>query len=113
MRFHFVLILIALFHASVFAQHRQLMIRCDDIGMCHTVNMAFEKVIQMGIPVSASVMFACPWYQEAVEILRRHPEISVGVHLTLNSEWKNYRWGPVAGASAVPSLVDSCGYFFP
>jgi len=58
-------------------------------------------------------MFACPWYQEAVDILKRHPEVSVGIHLTLNAEWKNYRWGPVIGRESAPSLVDSNGYFFP
>ncbi len=90
-----------------------LLIRCDDIGMCHTVNQAAQQVIETGLPFSASVMFACPWYQEAVDILKGHPEISVGVHLTLNAEWKNYRWGPILGQGGVPSLVDSCGYFFP
>ena len=89
-----------------------MLIRCDDIGMCHAVNMAARQLIQTGIPFSASVMFVCPWYQEAVEILKAHPDISVGVHLTLNAEWKNYRWGPILGKEAVPSLVDSCGYFF-
>jgi predicted glycoside hydrolase/deacetylase ChbG (UPF0249 family) len=57
-------------------------------------------------------MFACPWYQETVEMLKRHPSTSVGIHLTLNSEWKNYRWGPVAGRGTVPTLVDPEGYFF-
>jgi predicted glycoside hydrolase/deacetylase ChbG (UPF0249 family) len=90
-----------------------LMIRCDDIGMCHTVNMAIQQVVKSGVSFSASVMFVCPWYQEAVDILKAHPEISVGVHLTLNAEWKNYRWGPILGKGGVPSLVDSCGYFFP
>ena len=99
--------------ASLLAQEIQVMIRCDDIGMCHTVNTAARQVLGSGIPFSASVMFACPWYQEAVYLLRQHREVSVGVHLTLNAEWKNYRWGPVAGAGAVPSLVDSCGYFLP
>jgi predicted glycoside hydrolase/deacetylase ChbG (UPF0249 family) len=75
--------------------------------------MAAEQVFKTGIPVSVSVMFACPWYLEAVEILKRYPSVSVGVHLTLNSEWKNYRWGPVCGRSAVPSLVDSNGFFWP
>jgi hypothetical protein len=90
-----------------------LLVRVDDIGMNHSVNTALEQVAAMRVPVSASVMFACPWYQEAVEILRRNPHVSVGVHLTLNSEWKGYRWGPVLGSRAVPSLVDSVGYFLP
>ncbi len=89
-----------------------LIIRTDDVGMSHSVNMAMQRLVETGLPMSVTVMFACPWYQEAVEILKRHPEVSVGVHLTLNSEWKNYRWGPVAGSEAVRSLVDSNGYFF-
>jgi predicted glycoside hydrolase/deacetylase ChbG (UPF0249 family) len=99
--------------SKLFAQEKYHLVRCDDLGMCHSVNMAFEKVIESGLPVSTSVMFACPWYQEAVDILRKHPEVSVGIHLTLNAEWKNYRWGPVTGIVGAPSLVDSCGYFFP
>ncbi len=92
---------------------KELLIRCDDIGMCHAVNLAAAEVVKTGIPFSASVMFACPWYQEAVDILKNKPQVTVGIHLTLNAEWKNYRWGPVTGRSAVPSLVDSLGYFFP
>jgi predicted glycoside hydrolase/deacetylase ChbG (UPF0249 family) len=89
-----------------------LVIRTDDAGMSHSVNMALERLIETGLPVSVSVMFPTPWYQETVEILKRHPAVSVGIHLTLNSEWKNYRWGPVSGRSAVPTLVDADGYFF-
>ena len=89
-----------------------LIIRTDDAGMSHSVNMGLEKLIATGLPVSVSVMFPTPWYQETVELLKRHPEVSVGIHLTLNSEWKNYRWGPVLGRTAVPSLVDNEGYFF-
>src|SRR3989441_8854383 len=90
-----------------------LIIRTDDIGMSHSVNMAMQKLVSTGMPVSVSVLFVCPWYQEAVEILKQHPTVSVGIHLALNSEWKNYRWGPVAGSTAVPSLVDENGFFFP
>jgi chitin disaccharide deacetylase len=89
-----------------------LLIRSDDGGMSHSVNMALQRLIESGLPVSVSVMFPTPWYQELVEILKRHPSVSVGIHLTLNSEWKNYRWGPVLGRTAVPSLVDAEGYFF-
>jgi predicted glycoside hydrolase/deacetylase ChbG (UPF0249 family) len=90
-----------------------LIIRSDDAGMSHSVNMALQRLIESGLPVSVSVMFPTPWYQETVEILKRHPAVSVGIHLTLNSEWKNYRWGPVLGRTAVPTLVDADGYFFP
>jgi hypothetical protein len=90
-----------------------LLIRCDDIGMSHSVNMATKELIETGLVFSASVMFPCSWYQEGVDILKGHPEITIGIHLTLNAEWKNYRWGPVAGRDQVPSLVDEHGYFFP
>ncbi len=90
-----------------------VLLRFDDIGMCHSVNEALKEIIKTGLPISVSVMFACPWYQEAVDILKNNPQVSVGIHLTLNAEWKNYRWGPILGKSAVPSLVDSLGYFFP
>ena len=104
--------------SNAFSQNFQddqtyLVIRCDDMGMNHSVNLAAEKLFASGIPVSVSVMFTCPWYQEAIEILKKYPEVSVGVHTTLNAEWKNYRWGPILGKDKVPGLVDSLGYFFP
>src|SRR5580698_3537647 len=99
-------------HGQNTAKLPQLLIRLDDIGMNHSVNMALQKMAETGLPISASVQFACPWYQEAVAILRKNPQISVGVHLTLTSEWRYYRWGPVLGRTAVPSLVDTAGYFY-
>ena len=80
--------------------------------MSHSVNVALERLVRSGLPVSISVMFPTPWHQETVAMLKKYPNVSVGIHLTLNSEWRNYRWGPVAGRSAVPSLVDAEGYFF-
>jgi predicted glycoside hydrolase/deacetylase ChbG (UPF0249 family) len=90
----------------------KLLIRTDDVGMSHTVNLAVRKFIETGVPFSASVMIACPWYLEAAEILRDNPQVSVGIHLMLNSEWEHYKWGPVLGRSKVPSLVDENGHFF-
>ena len=95
------------------AEPATLIIRTDDGGMSHSVNMGLQRLIESGLPVSVSVMFPTPWYQETVDLLKRHPEVSVGIHLTLNSEWKNYRWGPILGRTAVPTLVDADGYFFP
>jgi predicted glycoside hydrolase/deacetylase ChbG (UPF0249 family) len=95
------------------SNEKLLLIRCDDIGMSHSVNIAAKELIDAELIFSTSVMVPCPWFEEAVNILKDNPQITAGIHLTLNSEWKNYRWGPVAGRSAVPSLVDSLGYFFP
>ncbi|GAC1657727.1 MAG: hypothetical protein NVS4B3_24600 [Gemmatimonadaceae bacterium] len=95
------------------AEQIYLIIRSDDAGMSHSVNVGLERLLETRLPVSVSVMFPCPWYQETVDILKRYPAVSVGIHLTLNSEWKNYRWGPVSGRGSVPTLVDADGFFFP
>lgn len=91
----------------------RLIIRMDDVGFCHAANQAAQRVLKEGVCTSISVIVNTPWLDEAVEILRRHPEVSVGVHLTLNAEWREYRWGPVLPYSEVPSLVDEYGRFFP
>lgn len=116
MKKQLLLLLLLIGSLHVFAQQAasklpKVLLRFDDIGMNHAVNTAINEVGKTGMPFSASVMFACPWYQEAVEVLKKYPKVAVGVHLTLTAEWKNYRWGPVLGQSAVPSLVDSLGYF--
>lgn len=111
MKYFFIYLLLSL-TLSLHSQVPKVLLRLDDNGMNHSVNTAIKEVAATGIPFSTSVMFACPWYQETVEILKKYPQVSVGIHLTLNSEWKYYRWGPVAGRSAVPSIVDSVGYFF-
>jgi predicted glycoside hydrolase/deacetylase ChbG (UPF0249 family) len=90
----------------------RLIVRLDDMGFCHAANMAFKRILEEGVCTSVSLMVTTPWLDEAVAILREHPEVSVGVHLTLNAEWREYRWGPVSPYSAVPSLVDRDGKFF-
>lgn len=105
------LISLALFRAESVAP--RLLLRIDDDGMNHSVNLAVKQLAETGIPFSSSVMVACPWYQEAVSNLKQFPNVSAGVHLALNSEWKYYRWGPVLGRTAVPSLVDADGFFLP
>jgi predicted glycoside hydrolase/deacetylase ChbG (UPF0249 family) len=70
-------------------------------------------VANEGVVSTVSVIVNTNWLDEAVEILKKHPEISVGLHTCLNSEWALYKWGPVLPAKEVPSLVDQWGKFFP
>ena len=51
--------------------------------MSHSVNMAVKELIETGLIFSASVMFPCAWYQEAVDILKANPQITVGIHLNV------------------------------
>src|SRR5438034_10832542 len=84
----------------------RLIIRADDFGFSHASNMALEKILDEGTITAAGVIVNTGWLDETVEILGKHPQVSVGVHVCLNSEWVPYKWGPVLPASEVPSLVD-------
>ncbi len=84
---------------------RVAVVHVDDIGMCHAANEGAFEALTNGPASCGSVMVPCPWFPEAATRAREGPHFDLGVHLTLNAEWEHYRWGPVAGRSAVPSLV--------
>ncbi|MCA9975036.1 MAG: ChbG/HpnK family deacetylase, partial [Anaerolineales bacterium] len=74
---------------------RLLIINADDFGMCHAVNEAIIGTLKEGIVRSTTLMVPCPWALHAMHFLADHPEIPFGVHLTVISDWVDYRWGPV------------------
>ena len=88
-----------------------IIVHADDLGETHAVNAAALKALQGGTINSASLMVPCPWFPEIADYAKSHPDADFGLHLTLTSERVYYRWGPVAPADKVPSLVDQNGYF--
>ncbi len=87
-----------------------LVVRGDDMGFCHAVNEAIIECYQKGMMKSVELMPPTPWFPEAVNMLKAHPDLDVGIHLTLTSEWENVKWRPLTQA---PTLTDENGYFFP
>src|SRR5437763_10919121 len=88
-----------------------IIVHADDLGETHAVNAAAIKSLEAGSVNSASLMVPCPWFPEIADYAKSHPDADFGLHLTLTSERVYYRWGPVAPADKVPSLVDENKYF--
>lgn len=89
---------------------RVLILHADDLGMCQDANAAGKRYLDAQDIQSGSIMVPCPCFEEFAAWFKQHPKHDCGIHLTLNSEWKQYRWGPVAARDEVPSLTDAQGY---
>src|SRR4051812_37251721 len=88
-----------------------IIVHADDLGETHAVNAAAIKSLEAGSVNSASLMVPCPWFPEMADYAKSHPSADFGLHLTVTSERVYYRWGSVAPADKVPSLLDENGYF--
>jgi chitin disaccharide deacetylase len=93
------------------ANSKLIILHIDDIGAAHSENAASIKALTKGYANSTSIMIPCPWSGEAAKMLNANKTIDVGVHLTLTSEWENYKWGPILDKSEVPSLITKDGFF--
>src|SRR6476469_6862632 len=92
---------------------RVVILHVDDAGMSYESNLGTINAITKGIANSCSVMMPCGWVPMIVLFLKENPTVDAGLHLTLTSEWDQYRWVPVAGKSAVPGLTDPEGALWP
>ncbi|MGZ5221672.1 MAG: polysaccharide deacetylase family protein [Chitinophagaceae bacterium] len=89
-----------------------LIIHADDIGVAHAENSATFKAMQTGAVNSGSIMVPCPWFTEVAAYVKENPKADLGLHLTLTSEWKNYKWAPITSSNLVPGLVNQNGFLY-
>jgi predicted glycoside hydrolase/deacetylase ChbG (UPF0249 family) len=87
------------------ADAKLLIISCDDLGSCHAANEGVYAALRDGVATCASLMVPAPWARHAAAA---YDGDDIGVHLTLNCEHENYRWGPITHA---PSLLSGEGGF--
>lgn len=88
---------------------RAIILNADDFGMCHAANTAIVDLLTSARIDSSTVMVPCSWSPEALAFAASRPDLDVGVHLVLTSEWTHYRWRPLTGSDT--SLVDAAGFF--
>src|SRR5438105_2235659 len=89
-----------------------IILNSDDAGMARSINRAIILAWQRRVLTSTSLMAPCPCFSEIASFALSHPTFDVGVHLTLTSEWDDYRWRPLSPRHRVRSLVDGDGYFW-
>ncbi len=93
---------------------RVVILHADDIGMCQATLTAYDDLLDAGLASSAATMVPCPWFNGLADLVQRRagdPRLDMGVHLTLTSEWRAYRWRPLSTADPASGLLDGEGYF--
>lgn len=84
---------------------KRLIVNADDFGLSPGVNRGILDAFHRGIVSSTTMLVNLDHFDDALAIKAEHPELPVGVHLSLV-------WGrPVSDPAQVPSLVDADGRF--
>lgn len=84
---------------------RTLVVNADDFGLAAGVNAGIIGAFRRGVVRSASLMVTTPGFEDAVELARVHPDLDLGIHLTLTGV------RPVLPPERIPSLVRKDGRF--
>lgn len=89
-----------------------VIIHADDLGLSHSENAASISALEKGSVNSASIMVPCAWFPEIAQYASTHPSADLGLHITLTSEWKYLKWGPVSSDAQVPGLINKNGFLY-
>src|SRR5512143_3831466 len=95
-----------------YSEHERLVIiHVDDLGMSYGGLQAFKDLWEFGTVSSGAVMVPCPWFPAVTEMACANPQMDIGLHATLNSEWTSDRWAPLSTQDPESGLLDQAGYF--
>lgn len=89
-----------------------LILHADDLGLSHSEDSASINLFENGDVSSGSIQVTCPWFSEIAHYASAHPGADLGIHLTLTSEWKYYKWGAVSTTDYTSGLLGSNGFFY-
>lgn len=64
---------------------KRLIVNADDFGLSEAVNHGIIKAYEAGIVTSTTLMAAMPAFDHAVALAKQHPDLHVGIHLTLTA----------------------------
>jgi predicted glycoside hydrolase/deacetylase ChbG (UPF0249 family) len=93
---------------------KKLVWRCDDFGSASGANEGILQVARLGLPINISVLTCALENDTALEELAQlGPQVCLGVHAAVNSEWAEVKWGPVTEAGRAGKLADANGHFHP
>ncbi len=91
---------------------RLLLINADDFGMYPAINEAVVRAFKEGIVRSTTLMVPCPGASQAIQLLKEHPEVRFGVHLSVIRDIGHFHWEPLTPKERVPSLLDADGNLY-
>jgi chitin disaccharide deacetylase len=85
---------------------RRLIVNADDFGLTSGVNRGILRAHEQGIVTSSTLMACSKRFDEAVELARNSPGLSVGCHVVLVDG------APVLAPADLPSLINNGGAEF-
>ena len=89
-----------------------LIIHADDLGLEESVNStSFESLIKNTVS-SASVMMTTEKIDDVALFSDQNPNLDLGVHLTVTSEWEILKWGGVLNDKDIHSMLNNNNQFY-
>lgn len=82
---------------------KQLIVNADDFGLHENINLGIIEGYTKGCITSTTIMPGAPAFEQAAALAAAHPQLGVGIHLTLVGG------RPVANPEYIKSLVDNEG----